>query len=104
MILREAENGVCTPFAHLLLPAANVETRTLRFSETTRRKYGIDCFETFPSLVRSLIRRIGNASPAARKVVPAAASGKRLKPVNRLANLALTQFWCSSYSAPINLA
>lgn len=65
---------------YLLLPAVSVETRTLRFSETTRRKYGIDCLETLPSLVRSLIRRIGNASPAARKVVPAAASGKRRKP------------------------
>src|SRR6185437_6432062 len=36
---------------YLLLPAASVETRTLRFSEMSRRKYGIDCFETLPSLV-----------------------------------------------------
>lgn len=65
---------------YLLLPAASVEKRTIRFSETSRRKYGIDCFETLPSLVRSLVRRIDNPSPAARKVVPASAGGKRRKP------------------------
>jgi hypothetical protein len=65
---------------YLLLPATKVETRTVRFSETSRRKYGIDRFETLPSLVRSLIRRIGNVIPAARKVVSATANGKRRKP------------------------
>jgi DNA invertase Pin-like site-specific DNA recombinase len=64
---------------YLLLPAANVEARTLRFAETTRKKYGIECFETFPTLVLSLVRRIGNANSTARKVVPAAASRKRGK-------------------------
>ena len=64
---------------YLLLPAASVETRTVRFSETSRRKYGIDRFETLPFLVRSLIRRIGNASAVARKILPAAANGKRRK-------------------------
>jgi DNA invertase Pin-like site-specific DNA recombinase len=48
-------------FDYLLLPAANVQTRTIRFSETSRRKYGIDCFKTFPSLVRCLVRRVDNA-------------------------------------------
>ncbi len=35
-------------FDYLLLPAASVETRTVRFSEKSRRKYGIDRFEHFP--------------------------------------------------------
>ena len=65
---------------YLLLPAASVEARTVRFSETSRRKYRIDCFETLPSLVRSLIRRAKDESPAARKATSAIASRKRRKP------------------------
>jgi DNA invertase Pin-like site-specific DNA recombinase len=62
---------------YLLLPAASVATRTVRFSETGRRKYRIDRFDTLQALVRSLIRRIDSVSPAAQRIVPA---GKRRQP------------------------
>jgi len=65
---------------YLLLPAVSVEKRTLRFSERSRQKYGIEHFETLPSLVRSLIRRIDKASPTARYVVPVGKARKNQKP------------------------
>jgi hypothetical protein len=43
---------------YLLLPTAIVTRATVRFSENVRARRGIDCFETFPTLVRSLIPRL----------------------------------------------
>ncbi len=43
---------------YLLLPTAIVTRATVRFSENVRARRGIDCFKTFPTLVRSLIPRL----------------------------------------------
>jgi DNA invertase Pin-like site-specific DNA recombinase len=54
---------------YLLLPTAIMTRSTVRFSENVRARRGIDRFETFPTLTRSLVRRLTVASRAPLKKV-----------------------------------
>jgi hypothetical protein len=47
---------------YLLLPTSIMTRATVRFSENVRARRGIDRFEAFPTLVRSLIRRLTRPS------------------------------------------
>ena len=47
---------------YLLLPTAIMTRATVKFSENVRARRGIDRFEAFPILVRSLIRRLTRQS------------------------------------------
>jgi DNA invertase Pin-like site-specific DNA recombinase len=49
---------------YLLLPTQETVRPLIRFSETARGSYGIDRYETFDALARSLIRRITKKSRA----------------------------------------
>lgn len=55
---------------YVLLPAGSITGSLTRFSETARVRRGIDRFETFPALVRSLIRRVTMASRASPATSP----------------------------------
>jgi DNA invertase Pin-like site-specific DNA recombinase len=60
---------------YLLLPTSIMTRATVRFSENVRARRGIDCFEAFPILVRSLIRRLTRPS----RVSPAKPSPPKKK-------------------------
>ena len=61
---------------YLLLPTAIMTRATVRFSENVRARRGIDRFEAFPTLVRSLIRRLTRPS----RVAPTKPSPLKKKP------------------------
>jgi hypothetical protein len=69
---------------YLLLPTPGTVRPSIRFSETARGSYGIDRFENFDALARSLIRRVTKknrvfASRSARSRKPRKASARRSK-------------------------
>lgn len=50
------------PLDYLLMPADRVRTRTVRFSERARPNHGIERYESFDELARTLVRRLARRS------------------------------------------